>query len=432
MVTIWNAHALALARHNGRGGAPKSKYPWESTISFPGVKFKTEVAANKEKLEQHNISEITTSSKGIYAVLIKTWADMREHKAASPQMLIFPGHCASTLRRLGAPSDKLTEMQFAVADPDDAEIERKNVTTLALTDAAFTYGANITEVAAPLESSVELVLEVDERWTMPRISTEMEKDFRATLSHMAGRLTYKTIDADFLYQAREVNQKPARIWMAKLRLSAGDGEKLVCASGREALFVRPSVPAMLQSSDKYTIIWSKRHGQASPSLLAELLQRADKVQAHRGLAHSLVAVGLRAPWLGIESARKAFAFDDPRFRDETFGLRDVYQFVLEGVPPHAEAKDLTNFLHCAGWKAIPHRRRIFKGVAQWRVSAASEPPEKLYRWQEMTIVVRLANEDEIHRKQKIQEHQARKGEGETTQASFRWGELHSTSRPSIP
>ena len=325
---------------------------------------------------------------------------MRDHTARDAQILVFPGHCAAALKRLGAPCDKIMEAQFAVSDPDNVAVERRNVTTLALSDHDFSFGANITEVAAPLEAAVELVLEVDERWSMQRIGDEMEKDPRATMARMASTLTHKALEPDMLYQYREHQQKPLRVWLAKIRIAAPLGEKLVCASGREALFVRPSIPAMLPANDLYTIIWSKRHDQASPSLLAELLQRADRVQAHRGLAHSIVAVGLRAPWTGIEQARKVFSFDDPRFQEETYGLKDVYQYVLEGVPPHAEAGDLATFLKCAGWKAIPHRRRIVRGAAHWRVSAAEAPPEKLYKWQNTTIVIRLALEEEITRKTK--------------------------------
>ena len=58
----------------------------------------------------------------------------------------------------------------------------------------------------------------------------------------------------------------------------------------------------------------------------------------------------------------------------------------------------------AGWKAIPHRRRILRGAAQWRISAAQEPPEKVYRWQGSTIIVRIAKEDELK-----QEDQAAQG-----------------------
>ena len=238
-------------------------YPWESTDSFPGVRFKTEVAADKEVLKQIPIGDITTKSKGVFAVMIKTWSQMRDHRPEVPQLLVFPGHCGSTLKRLGAPSDKICEMQFAVEDPDGADLHRKNITSLALSDHAFTYGASITEVAAPLEQSVELYLEVDERWSVDKICSEMEKDPRATTARIAGRLTHRAIEPEILYQAREFNQKPARVWTAKLRITVQDGEKLLCASGREALFVRPAVPAMLQASEKYTIIWSKRHESGS-------------------------------------------------------------------------------------------------------------------------------------------------------------------------
>ena len=254
---LWTAHIMAVKKYACRGGAPKTKYPWEWTMTFPGVRFQTEVAANKEKIPQLPIGDLAASSKGVFAVLIKTWAELREHKANAAQLMVFPGHCAAALKRLGAPCDKITEAQFAVSDPDNVAVERRNVTTLALSDHSFTFGANITEVAAPLDTAVELILEVDERWSMQKIGAEMEKDPRGTMSRMASTLIHKVVEAEAMYQYRENQEKPLRVWSAKILIAAPDGEKLVCASGREALFGRPSVPAMMPSNDLYTIICEK-------------------------------------------------------------------------------------------------------------------------------------------------------------------------------
>ena len=99
----------------------------------------------------------------------------------------------------------------------------------------------------------------------------MQKSWPRAIAKIVTQLILQPVDKDALYQPRELNAKPMRIWEMKLRLS------VLCASGREALFVRPTLLAMVQASDAYTIIWSKRHEMGSATLLAELLKRAEKV-----------------------------------------------------------------------------------------------------------------------------------------------------------
>ena len=169
------------------------------------------------------------------------------------------------------------------------------------------------------------------------------------------------MDSDSLLQCRLLNQKPMRVWAQKLRLAVPVAKKLLCASGRAAL-VSATGDARHATSPKGLGL----HEMGSPALLAELLQRADKVKAHRGLAHSLIAVGLLAPGSSIESARKLFAHNDPRC-NESYAIKDEQHYGLESAPPHAVIADTVELVKRMGWRASPQRRRIVKGTAEWRL-----------------------------------------------------------------
>ena len=119
-------------------------------------------------------------------------------------------------------------------------------------------------------------------------------------------------------------ERPLRIWSAKLRQPTDAAERLICASGQDAFFLRPSSSSTLPAEDKFAIVWGAKHADCSPTLLAELLQRAQQVPGHRGLARSMIGIGLRSPWTSIKLARRSFAPHDQRFTDDNTTFKVVF------------------------------------------------------------------------------------------------------------
>ena len=179
----------------------------------------------------------------------------------------------------------------------------------------------------------------DERWSSQAVVGAVERDPRDGIRQALARLGKLVLEEGALYGVRLVGEKPFRLWSAKLRQPTDAAERLICASGQDAFFLRPSSSSTLPVEDKFAIVWGAKHADCSPTLLAELLQRAQQVPGHRGLARSMIGIGLRSPWTAIKLARRSFAPNDQRFTDDNLELKDELHFVIEGCPPQSQVAD---------------------------------------------------------------------------------------------
>ena len=121
------------------------------------------------------------------------------------------------------------------------------------------------------------------------------------------------------------------------------GEKLLCHSGLEGLFVRPMVPQNDKNSANYTIVWGMKHGDAFASNLSSLLVAASKIAGHRGLARSLIGLGLRVAWKDVGTARQLLRAEDPAILAENRHLKDQYYYTLDGIPSAASMPEISKF-----------------------------------------------------------------------------------------
>ena len=62
------------------------------------------------------------------------------------------------------------------------------------------------------------------------------------------------------------------MWQVKIRLGAELAEKLICRSG-QACFIKPEQPKALTDHESCTLVWAKRHSEASNLVLAQLLKQ---------------------------------------------------------------------------------------------------------------------------------------------------------------
>ena len=397
--TAINDHYLRLARRayaiargsrlTIRGGSPKQKghLVWESSRTLRGVQLVTKAYAGDKELTQIAIEEVCNSAVGAVLCLVKTWSAHFQETYAGPIAFIFPGRCSATLRRLGAEASQISEAEAIVEDVQTPGHHIRTVTILSIAEQPVTMGKNLASVEAPLESAVELQIELDERWSSAQVATSAEREWKGTLVHMTAKLAQSNLQPDLFYAIKESMTKPQRMWSARLRLSTPAAEKLLCMSGHDAVFVKPVIPHLLPAADKFTIIWGPRHIEACASSLATIIKRIEVVAGHRGLAHSAISLGLRAPWDRIQVAREAFAPGDARWTKENVGIRDDKHFVVQGVPPQASQSEVASMLRTSGWTAIPQRRRVLKGYATWWCTAAEAPKDSCLRWAEHILLI---------------------------------------------
>ena len=110
---------------------------------------------------------------------------------------------------------------------------------------------------------------------------------------------------------------------------------------------------------QYTVVWLR--GDASTDF-----QAAEQLAKDKGTA-LMTKAGRYALRVRAEAADQVRA---------DLGLTPGKQFILQGFPIHVDADDVTAVLQAMGWPAsvLPNRRRVFRGMSEWRVRAGHDPP----------------------------------------------------------
>ena len=106
----------------------------------------TEFKAGDESLKQIPTEDLCLEAKGVAACLLKTWTTKVQWEPQQPLVLVFPGACSGSLRRMGAAASRVTEHEIT-----------------------------------SLEPSVELCVELDKRWSSQAVIGAIEKDPREGL-----------------------------------------------------------------------------------------------------------------------------------------------------------------------------------------------------------------------------------------------------------
>ena len=206
--------------------------------------------------------------------------------------------------------------------------------------------------------------------------------------------TLTAVHGSELYGIKKIDNIPFDLWQARVRMDGEATEKALGASGKEAIFFRPSMPSQLPSASSFTIVWAKKGTDACSSTLASMLQSLAKIAGHRGLCRSLSALGARIPWTSVREARLLFTPEDKRFDESLIAIRDETKFRLDGVPAGATAPELARYLREVKWVAIPQRRLQAKTNATWLVSAAEAPSQRRLRWGEANILITQLEDDD--------------------------------------
>ena len=97
------------------------------------------------------------------------------------------------------------------------------------------------------------------------------------------------------------------------------------------------------------------------------------------------------------SARRTFAPNDQRFSGDNLDVKDDLHFVVEGCPPQSQLSDMVVLLRTMKWSAIPQQRRMVRGMADWWVSSASQPPGEHFRWNGHTLLIRPEDPEQLRK-----------------------------------
>ena len=245
----------------------------------------------------------------------------------------------------------------------------------------------------------------DERWAPSVNIAAASQDWKALASDVLSKLCMETIPSDQLYAYKDV-VGPPRLWTLKAKLTPETGEKMLCASGQQGVFVRPLDPSKDSCASQYTIVWGPKHIEASAQELALLMSNASKFVANRGIARSLIGLGLRVRWGDVHQARTLLRPKDPSLTPETLGLKDQKHFRMHGVPSTASVSEMARFCSEIKWRAIPQSRVGAGHEADWFLTAEEAPSESCYRWGKALIYVEEVDDAQI-RQVRTQQHKRR-------------------------
>ena len=382
-----------------RGGGP-GRPPWESTATLKGVKVINHIKVESKTIQPITVDLLCDNATGVACCLMSSWSRISQLQSSEPLLIIFPGKCMGTLRRLGAAENKVSEGELFMQDGEESSIFKRKVTFYKISEHTFDIGSNIRNVKWQPAAQTEIIIELDGRWATQTTVERAKADWKSVALAACKAATMTALQSSEIYGVRNVDMQPFDLWQARVRIDAEATEKLLGASGKDAIFFRPASPNQLQSASQFTIVWAKKGAEANSTALAATLQMLTQIAGHRGLARSISALGARVPWTAIREARTLFTPEDKRFVPETLSIKDSSKYKLDGVPAGATAQELARYLREVEWAAIPQRRLPGKLNAVWLVSAESAPKDCCLRWGESNILVSaIADDDKVLQRQ---------------------------------
>ena len=404
-----------------RAGA-RGKLAWESTQTVKGVQLVTQLKAENKTLEEIPVNGICSDASGVSCCLMSSWPRVASVRSTKALILCMPGRCAMALRKLGVKEGDIDETEAFLKEPETGEVLKRRVTFVKLFDGNYTVGENVQTIDWAPQASVELLIELDSRWSPAPTLARAQRDWRGLAAEVASKMALTNVPINEIYAHKMLQQDPFQVWQCRVRLSAEVAEKLICASGQESCFVRPVLAKSLANNEQFTIVWMKRNTEAGLTALAEMLKLLTSLPGNRGLARSQTSVGARVRWDNIKEARSILTPHDPRFTESTLGMHDGLTFKMEGIPAAATSEEVARFCRDINWPAVPRRRVPFRGQTTWWTTAAKAPERAYASWAGNCILISQVSEEEKYRP-KTQENKSKQKKeldkvvGETTSAT---------------
>ena len=161
----------------------------------------------------------------------------------------------------------------------------------------------------------------------PMLKQEAEKDWHALALRLLTAMLQATVGKEQVHAWRLPPAMPLiPLWSCRLRLTMEEAEKIIGASGLDAMFTRATDPTAVHAHHDYTIVWSNRHQDAAPGVLTQLLHHARQIPGHRGAARSIAGMlesGLERP--GRKCVRHALLLcrGDSRYHERNIAIKDA-------------------------------------------------------------------------------------------------------------
>ena len=255
----------------------------------------------------------------------------------------------------GIPRHQQEEVVFDIiekkGDLQQQSILRGILIQLGTTPVTSTQRAQpiVVETGAPSTSVLALELVHD---ALPATLSEAVKQgkYRRELQDLLTKFLGRNVHLD-LFKQKEFatyTQVMARVPTACLT-------ELVMSSGTSGLFWSP----VGEARKEFAVIWLR--GDAATDLQAARQTAHDREAA---LFHRDGHYALRVHAIEADTTRAAL------------GLAVGELYVMQGLPVHADQQDLEQILAAMHWPAtpLPERRRVYRGMAEWRLRASMAPP----------------------------------------------------------
>ena len=387
----WRAwKGMTSQREDGahRAGAPKQHMaPWESSTMIAGMQLISDVSIEGKTLPVLTADQLCNGCHGVALCALSSWPRLSGITSDKGAMMIFPGKIASTLKKLGASEAHIVEQELIFSPPATDTYIRRMTTCLALDDKQYSYAKQLTTIQWEPEKSIELQIDLDKRWTSDAIKSRIDADWKAVMTEIINKLAGSTIEMASIYAWRPAADPNVPVWSARTQVKLETAERMMCSSGLEGAFTRPTDVTTAIAADTFTIVWSLKHNEANSTMLADLLAKAQSIAGHRGLARSTTGLGLRTPWTKVKEARALLRPEDPRLNANTLALHDHLLYRIEGCPIGTSAGDISRFTKEFRWLTIPQRRMATRTSTTWWATAEKDPEVWFMRWGHMNVIV---------------------------------------------
>ena len=132
-------------------------------------------------------------------------------------------------------------------------------------------------------------------------------------------------------------------------------DELIMSSGRKGLYWSP----LGEQKKLYTVLWLKGDASTDHAAAEEAAQARGAALVRRAGRYALRVREEHSDQLRV-----------------ALGYAPGKQYILQGFPVHIDETDVTAVMEALQWPAtvLPNRRRVYRGMSEWRVRSCTEPP----------------------------------------------------------
>eukprot|EP00971_Amphidinium_carterae_P258696 5134448-Amphidinium_carterae.3 len=339
-----------------------------------------------QPLRQLHAAQLCPEASGIALVNWSSWQSVKEYTSKEVLLIFLPGH--RTFELDAPPAAQITRTDIVIEDSVAQKRFPRMVTMVSLGAKPAVLSSDTTKpppqsAAAP----VELAFEIDSRaWE--------GTSHRQSLKVLVDDVLQKNGAHNRIYAAKTYEADRALVYSARMRTNLDEAKKLLEASGRNGIFIKP-VQYCASLLPEFALVWlPSDRMESKPALYLRNLQQ--ELGSTGGLCRSDRCFGIRVETRVAGKARAEMAVQKAHQFDWNEDIIPKIKCIVRGLPASYADVEVAEILHTAlSWRQVPLRRlkTSSAGVAVWLVGALALPTSTHVRIGTHLVTIESAPED---------------------------------------